>query len=72
MKHFKLFDSVNEYNAVAIPLLIDLISKFFFIESETKVIFRTMVSKLIPAQGLSQNQIAKMIFETDLEVAIYL
>lgn len=72
MKHFKLFDSVNEYNAVAIPLLIDLISKFFFIESETKVIFRTMVSKLIPAQGLSQNQIAKMIFKTDLEVAIYL
>lgn len=72
MKHFKLFDSVNEYNAVAIPLLIDLISKFFFIESEAKVIFRTMVSKLIPAQGLSQNQIAKMIFKTDLEVAIYL
>ena len=72
MKHFKLFDSVNEYNAVAIPLLIDLISKFFFIESETKVIFRTMVSKLIPTQGLSQNQIAKMIFKTDLEVAIYL
>ena len=72
MKHFKLFDSVNEYNAVAIPLLIDLISKFFFIESETKVIFSTMVSKLIPAQGLSQNQIAKMIFKTDLEVAIYL
>ena len=72
MKHFKLFDSVNEYNAVAIPLLIDLISKFFFIESETKVIFRTMVSKLIPAQGLSQNQIAKMIFKTDLEVAIYM